>query len=675
MPKPASSEDLPSDMEDSLRPSLDDGAETQHLTLRSIVVGSAIGTLVTFSNCYFGLQTGWVSMMSLPSSLIAFATFKAFSSHLSTPFTPTENVLCQTISVAVGTMPLAAGLVGIIPAMEKLLTPEEGGPITFNVWQLMIWSAGVAFFGVFFAVPLRKQVIIKEKLPFPSGKATATMISVLHAQPSRSPGSNEKSWGTKMKCLMYSFAASGIYTISTYFAPALRSLPVFDWVTLYKFNLAEDWLWAFQPSLAYVGQGMIMGLPTTLSMLLGAIIGWGFLSPLSKSQGWAPGPVDDWVEGSKGWLLWVSLAIMLSDAMISLLVVIVRAFATFTGRSDQGGRYSLLNEESATAPTDSRPRSNTTGSQVMDHDEDPSLFRSDLQGKDNEPDPDAPPEELVSTNTIVIGLFGSSVLCIVAIKLVFGDIVPVYAIVAAILLALILSVLGVRALGETDLNPVSGIGKISQLLFALIVPRSNVNAVIINLVAGGVAEAGAQQAGDLMQDLKTGHLLGASPKAQFQGQMIGSAFSVVLSAVIYKLYMHVYEIPGPIFRVPTAEVWIDCSRLVMGHGLPPMVRPACIVFAILFGSISLIKATVRKPWTIHLPSGLAAAVGMYNLPEFTLARVAGGVLSWWWLQRCRERQDQKAEVLSIITASGLVLGEGVFSILNLALAAAGCPHL
>ncbi|ODQ50021.1 OPT superfamily oligopeptide transporter [Saitoella complicata NRRL Y-17804] len=629
MPKPASTEDLRSELDNSAQSGLDNGAETQHLTLRSIVVGIAIGTLVTFSNCYFGLQTGWVSMMSLPSSLIAFATFKAFSSHLSTPFTPTENVLCQTISVAVGTMPLAAGLVGIIPAMEKLLTAEEGGPITFNVWQLMIWSAGVAFFGVFFAVPLRKQVIIKEKLPFPSGKATATMISVLHAQPSRSPNSpgfTEKSWGTKMKCLMYSFAASGIYTISTYFAPALRSLPVFDWITLYKFNLAEDWLWAFQPSLAYVGQGMIMGLPTTLSMLLGAIIGWGFLSPLSKSQGWAPGPVDDWVEGSKGWLLWVSLAIMLSDAMISLLVVIVRAFAAFTGRN-------------------------------------------------NEPDPDAPPEELVSTNTIVIGLFGSSVLCIVAIKLVFGDIVPVYAIVAAILLALLLSVLGVRALGETDLNPVSGIGKISQLLFAFIVPRSNVNAVIINLVAGGVAEAGAQQAGDLMQDLKTGHLLGASPKAQFQGQMIGSAFSVVLSAVIYKLYMHVYEIPGPIFRVPTAEVWIDCSRLVMGHGLPPMVRPACILFAVIFGSISLIKATVRKPWTIYLPSGLAAAVGMYNLPEFTLARVVGGVLSWWWLRRCRERQDQKAEVLSIIMASGLVLGEGVFSILNLALAAAGCPHL
>ena len=56
------------------------------------------------------------------------------------------------------------------------------------------------------------------------------------------------------------------------------------------------------------------------------------------------------------------------------------------------------------------------------------------------------------------------------------------------------------ALGETDLNPVSGIGKVSQLVFALIIPRSNPNAIIINLIAGGIAEAGAQQAGDLMQE-------------------------------------------------------------------------------------------------------------------------------------------------------------------------------
>lgn len=72
---------------------------------------------------------------------------------------------------------------------------------------------------------------------------------------------------------------------------------------------------------------------------------------------------------------------------------------------------------------------------------------------------------------------------------------------------------------------------------------------------GGVAEAGAQQAGDLMQDLKTGALLRASPRSQFYGQMIGSLASIFVSTAAYKLYKSVYEIPGPAFRVPTAAIW------------------------------------------------------------------------------------------------------------------------
>jgi len=102
-------------------------------------------------------------MMNLPLSLLGFAVFKALGKHLSYPFSPVENVLVQTVAVAVGTMPLAAGLVGVIPALEKLLLPREGGPLELSWMKLIIWSMGIAFFGVVFAVPLRRQVIIREK--------------------------------------------------------------------------------------------------------------------------------------------------------------------------------------------------------------------------------------------------------------------------------------------------------------------------------------------------------------------------------------------------------------------------------------------------------------------------------------------------------------------------------
>lgn len=95
----------------------------------------------------------------------------------------------------------------------------------------------------------------------------------------------------------------------------------------------------------------------------------------------------------------------------------------------------------------------------------------------------------------------------------------------------------------------SAIGKISQLIFAVIQPGN----VVANLVAGGISEAGAQQAGDLMQDLKCGHLHGSSPRAQFVGQMVGSAVSVFVSSGIYMLYRK--DLFTSAYPVPVAGVW------------------------------------------------------------------------------------------------------------------------
>lgn len=159
-------------------------AEERQFTLRALVVGLLIGIVICFSNTYFGLQTGWISGMAMPSALIGFAYFKAVSRYLAYPFTPVENVLVQTVAGSVGTMPLGCGFVGIIPALEFLLkpseTPDGTSGIHLSLGRLVVWALGICFFGVVFAVPLRKQVIIREKLKFPSGTATALMIGVLH---------------------------------------------------------------------------------------------------------------------------------------------------------------------------------------------------------------------------------------------------------------------------------------------------------------------------------------------------------------------------------------------------------------------------------------------------------------------------------------------------------------
>ena len=65
-----------------------------------------------------------------------------------------------------------------------------------------------------------------------------------------------------------------------------------------------------------------------------------------------------------------------------------------------------------------------------------------------------------------------------------------------------------------------------------------------------------------MQDLKTGHLIGASPRAQFYGQLIGSTFSIFVTTAAYNIYTKVYEIPGPSFPAPTAYIWLNLARLL-----------------------------------------------------------------------------------------------------------------
>ena len=152
----------------------------QNFTVRGVLVGLAIGVIICFSNMYFGLQTGWVSGMAMPAALIGFGFFKTLARCIDYPFTPVENVLVQTVAGALGTMPLGCGFVGVMPALEFLLKPEENGTLVLSTGTLIVWSLGICFFGVVFAVPLRREVIIREKLKFPSGTATALMIGVLH---------------------------------------------------------------------------------------------------------------------------------------------------------------------------------------------------------------------------------------------------------------------------------------------------------------------------------------------------------------------------------------------------------------------------------------------------------------------------------------------------------------
>lgn len=251
-------------------------SEQPQFTFRALLLGLLIGVLIAFSNTYFGLQTGWISGMAMPSALIGFAYFKGLRALMSRlgdgfarfglgeGFSEVENVLVQTVAGSVGTMPLGCGFVGVVPALEFLLKPsetpsstsgdpdivnalaaaEETGGLKLPTGKLVLWALGICFFGVVFAVPLRKEVIVREKLKFPSGTATALMIGVLHGgekQRDQKPEEHEdeeegralmgeahrdsydgdhnraqdeaakRDWRRQIRLLTFSFVISGVY--------------------------------------------------------------------------------------------------------------------------------------------------------------------------------------------------------------------------------------------------------------------------------------------------------------------------------------------------------------------------------------------------------------------------------------------------------------------------------
>ncbi|GMH39989.1 hypothetical protein BSKO_07893 [Bryopsis sp. KO-2023] len=644
------------------------------LTIRALLVGLGVGLLMCCSNMYFGLQSGWGTMGSLQSAILGFGAFKAFQScGLGRGFSVTENVIIQTTSVATATMPFTAGFVSIIPALGMLTsTDNPSGAVVLSTSELILWGLALAFFGVFAAIPLRAQTILREKLRFPSGAATAKVIDLLHQKspeqkqlleetdgdlssageregtdghdrvdsaetPSLLKQKNDSpdaelttaemeeglgvtgNWWQSCKALLWAFAGSFVYKILAELVRVstdggksgkhiFREFPIFSWMHL---SVLTDWGWTIAPQLGYVGQGMIMGPRTCVSMLAGAFAGFALLGPIAKSNGWAPGEIGSYTDGATGWVLWISLAVMLGDSLTSLLFLtidsVLRKWKEFTGVA---------------------------------------LAGSDLEPKENG----------IPALWWIGGLGASTALCTGIVSWLFS--MPVYQPIIAVALAGLVAVLAVRALGETDLNPVSGVGKLSQLVFAVVTPGK----VVPNIVAGAIAEAGATQAGDMMQDFKTAHLLGVPPRPQFIAQLVGSLASVFFSVGAYALFSAAWEIPGDEFKVPTAEIWIDMARLFNGGSLPPKVLPFVAVGAVLAAG-TVVAAQIDSRvysgrFVNRIPSGIGFAVGMYVGPKYTLPRVFGSLAEQLWLFYSPETHS----VLMIVVASGLVLGEGTAAI-------------
>ncbi|WP_145248517.1 OPT family oligopeptide transporter [Aeoliella mucimassa] len=593
---PQSSPEIPEEPAAGPNPDWSLGAQ---LTTRAVVAGCLIGSIIACTNIYIGLKIGWTFGASIISAVLGFSFFAMIDRRLSV----LETNIAQTAGSAAGSMASAAGLVAAIPAMDML-----GNPISW--WELVLWSLAIAFLGVFFAVPLRRQMVLIDKLKFPTGTATAETITAMFSDGSVAIA--------KANYLLWSGAFAGIFTLSYYFVPQLESPPIDKWTGIAILATATAWGFKIYLGPALFGAGFLIGPRVVLSLLAGAILGWAVLGSFVQSQGWAPGDVNSFSDGPRGWILWPGVALMVSEALASVAFswkTFIRAFQGVAAAAESG------KDDSA----DSIPNSWWIG-----------------------------------------GLIAGSILTMVIAQLVF-DIMWYYSLIA-IALSSILSVVAVRSTGETDINPIGGMGKITQLVFGGMAPGQ----IPTNLMCAAITGAGASQAADMMQDLKTGHLLGASARKQFIAQLFGILAGVVFVVPAYVLFTNAYEIGTEDgLPAPAALAWKAMAEL-LANGFSAL-PPYSVQFVGGATVVGVLLATLRRFKTIapYVPSGLALGIAFIVPPYYSLVMVYGLVAWLIW----KAVSPQSCRNFDFAVASGLIAGEGLMGIVNAVLTICNVPSL
>ena len=160
----------------------------QNFTARAIAAGLCIGVVVNLSNIYYGLRIGAGNSMALVSTLLGYALFKYLPRNLPRDLSKGEHVLLLSTATSVGSMPITAGFIGIIPALEYLLEENEDGPLSLAFGNLIMWSIGLCFFGIIFSSLLREQFVRREKLPWPGPTAVTHLLTILHLGSDSSSG-------------------------------------------------------------------------------------------------------------------------------------------------------------------------------------------------------------------------------------------------------------------------------------------------------------------------------------------------------------------------------------------------------------------------------------------------------------------------------------------------------
>jgi OPT family oligopeptide transporter len=588
------------------------GDHVPQLTLRAVLLGGCLGSLMSIAHVYTTMKLGWSFGVTITAGVLSFMFWHIvrFVNPNVRPFTILENNCMQSTASAAG-YSTGASLVTAFGAILLL----EGKHVE---WQYAaIWTFVTALLGTVIAIPMKRQMLNTEQLAFPSGIAAAETLRALY--------------GRGREAVQKAIAL--VIAMSVGIVLALLRMGEWAWLEATHLKVPELLpfggqvrgvpskalpLFGFEPSVLLIGAGMITGMRVSLSMFASSALLYLVVGPMLIEMDTTNANVSGYVASIATkrdvsgtiiaapltrWALWTGTSLMVVASLTSVAL-----------------QWQTIMRALRRAPTLSTGQ--TSGGVEV-----PAVWFWSM--------------------FIPLGLAA------IAVEWACFRINPFLGLVSVVLSAM-LALVACRATGETDTNPVGAMGKIAQLLFAVLAPGN----VRTNLLTASIAANAASSSADLLTDLKAGYLLGANPRKQFLAQFIGVFFGTVAIVPAWYLMAPTAEVLES-YNPPATNMWKAVAELLTKgiDQLPVSARWGIAIGGLLGMALPIVDRLVPKTVRPYLPSAMGLGLGWVVPFANSFAFAIGAIIAWVW----EKLHKKTAEAFVVPLASGMVAGESMMA--------------
>lgn len=567
----------------------------RELTIRAVLVGLVIGTVLTAASTYLGLYAGMTVSGSIPAAIVSMGVLRGLFQR----GTIQENNIVQTIASAGEAV--AAGIIFTVPALII-----AGVWTDFPFWQVSLMGLLGGLLGILFMIPLRRILIVEDRsLVYPEGVACARVLEA------------GETGGGEMRTVLSALGSGLIFKSLTSLVAVFRATAEHAWrVAGTVFYVGTD------VSVALLGVGVIVGLEIGVAVLAGGAIAWVVAIPAYCLLNPMPGTSAM----DAAWAAWsdqiryMGVGAMIVGGLSSMWTIrrgIARAVRQLLGSVRRASR--------AIDRTDADLPNMAVGCTLA----------------------------LVAAGTIVLYriVTGSVSLAVTA---------GVVMLIAALFFVAVSSY--ICGLVGSSNNPISGM-TICALMFTsmvlLILGMSGSAGILGTLGVASIVCCAAATGGDTSQDLKTGHLVGATPWKQQIGQFVGVLIPTFTIAPVLTLLHKGYGIgtdaPDALLA-PQATLFASVANALFGDTDLPWNMVWIGVF-VAVGLIVLDRFLERSGsrFRAHV---MPVAVGIYLPISVMVPIFLGGVIA----QGLKNRSEAAGRK-GVLVASGLIAGEAIAGIL------------